>query len=370
MLDYDRLIRWREPELAQRYTERDTMLYGLGVGFGQDPTDERELRFVYERGLQAVPSMASVLASPWGWLYRAGAGVTASMAMHGDQGLVVHRPLPPRGTVVSALRVTDVQDKGRDKGAVVHFERQLHEQASGDLLCTVTATMFCRADGGFSEARDAAAGAAAGGASHAQVVPDDAPPVRATAVSAPADAPPADEPDPDEPPARETLVRAPDAVCEFDILPQAALMFRLHGDTNPIHADPALAARAGFPRPVLHGLCSYGMAARAILASFCDYDASRLRSLGLRFSAPVFPGDRLRFSLWRAGGEVRFAATVPARRATVLTRGYAAIGPAVGPDASEAGRAAASAIGSARDAAAGGRAGETADAPWEEFPWR
>jgi len=350
MLDYDRLIRWREPELAQRYTERDTMLYGLGVGFGQDPTDERELRFVYERGLQAVPSMASVLASPWGWLYRAGAGVTASMAMHGDQGLVVHRPLPPRGTVVSALRVTDVQDKGRDKGAVVHFERQLHEQASGDLLCTVTATMFCRADGGFSGA--------------------DASPGRQAGARAAPEAEPAGESAGDEPPARETLVRAPDAVCEFDILPQAALMFRLHGDTNPIHADPALAARAGFPRPVLHGLCSYGMAARAILASFCDYDASRLRSLGLRFSAPVFPGDRLRFSLWRAGGEVRFAATVPARRATVLTRGYAAIGPAVGPDASAAGRAAASAIGSARDAAAGGRAGETADAPWEEFPWR
>ena len=141
-LDYRKLKGWKEPPLCHSYSARDSMFYALSVGLGADPRDEKQLRFVYEKGLQALPTMATVLASPFGWLYRADAGVTKVKAVHGEQGFRMHRPLPPAGDIVGELAVTDIVDKGRDKGAIVYFERTLRERASGALICTLAATIF------------------------------------------------------------------------------------------------------------------------------------------------------------------------------------------------------------------------------------
>jgi acyl dehydratase len=282
-LNYAKLKDWKEPPLQHSYGARDSILYALGVGLGADPLDEEQLRFVYEKGLKALPTMATVLASPFGWLYRAGAGVTKVKAVHGEQGFRMHRPLPAAGDIVGELAVTDIVDKGKDKGAIVYFERSLRERASGDLLCTLTATMFCRADGGFN--------GPPGAAREPQAMPR----------------------------------RAPDAVCDLPTLPQAALLFRLNGDVNPLHAEPAVARAAGFPQPVLHGLCAYGVVGHALLRTCCGYDPARLVAMHARFSAPVYPGESIRTEMWREGGEVMFRARVPGRGTVVLDNGRAEI---------------------------------------------
>jgi acyl dehydratase len=282
-LDYAKLKDWKEPPLPQSYSARDSMLYALGVGLGADPMDEEQLRFVYESGLKALPTMATVLASPFGWLYRAEAGVTKVKAVHGEQGIRMHKPLPTTGDIVGALAITDIVDKGKDKGAIVYFERTLRERESGDLLCTLTATMFCRADGGF--------GGPAGAPRAPQAMPQ----------------------------------RAPDAVCDLPTSPQAALLFRLNGDVNPLHAEPAVGRAAGFRQPILHGLCTYGVVGHALLRTCCGYDPARLAAMHARFSAPVYPGESIRTEMWREGGVVLFRARVLGRDVVALDNGSAEI---------------------------------------------
>lgn len=282
-LDYRKLKDWKEPPLNHSYGAKDSMLYALGVGLGADPMDEEQLRFVYEKGLQALPTMATVLASPFGWLYRADAGVTKVKAVHGEQGFKMHKLLPTAGDIVGELAITDIVDNGRDKGAIVYFERKLRERASGELLCTLTATMFCRADGGFD--------GPAGAARQPQAMPQ----------------------------------RAPDAVCDLPTLPQAALLFRLNGDANPLHAEPAVGRAAGFRQPILHGLCTYGVVGHALLKTCCAYDPARLVAMHARFSAPVYPGEGIRTEMWREGAAVLFRARVLGRDAVALDNGRAEV---------------------------------------------
>jgi acyl dehydratase len=282
-INYEKLVNWQIPEVEQRLTRRDTILYALGVGLGADPCDADQLRFVYEEGLRALPTMAIILGYPGPWHAHPDTGITRSHVVHGEQGFRILKPLPVEGDVVGKTRVTGIVDKGKDKGALVLTDCTVRDKASGEAICTLTSTTFCRADGGF------------GG--------------------------------PDGPVS--TPHRIPDApaqhVCDLPTLPQAALIYRLSGDTNPLHADPAYAKRAGFEMPILHGRCTFSIAGHAILKTLCGYEPVRLVSMQGRFSAPAYPGETIRTEMWRDGNVVSFRSCVAARGATVLDNGRAEI---------------------------------------------
>ena len=289
MLDYQTVRNWDFGEVVQRYTERDTMLYALAVGLAADPLDAAQLRYVTETDLRALPSMAATLGVPYGWLNDPRSGVDHTLLVHGEQSVIIYQPLPPAATIVARNRVVAVTDKGPGRGAVVLVERELREQGSIALLARATSLVFLRGDGGFS---------AGGGAS------DPAPP----------SLPPVPE-------------RPADLQVGLATLPQQALLYRLSGDYNPLHSDPGVALAAGFARPILHGLCSFGIAAHAVLRRLCDYDAARLRTLAMRFKAPVYPGETLRFELWqRDAATFHLRAQVDARAAVVLDNGLVELG--------------------------------------------
>jgi len=283
-IDYEKLMGWRFADSVQSYTRRDAMLYALGLGLGADPTDEKQLRYVYEDGLEALPTMAVVLGGSGNWLRDPAAGVDYLKVVHGEQWLALHRRLPPEGTVVGRSRVTAVIDKGAGKGALIYVERKLFLQEGGEPLATLTMSVFARGNGGFG-------GPASGPTPPLHALPEG----------------------------------APQRSCDLATLPRQALLYRLSGDYNPLHADPEVARAAGFPVPILHGLCTYGIAGHALLRTFCDYDASRLRALQARFSAPVYPGETLRTEMWRAGRVISFRCKAIERDVVVLANGRAEI---------------------------------------------
>ncbi len=282
-IDYDKLRNYPIPAVETELSERDTMLYGLGIGFGADPTDRDQLKFVYEDGLQAVPSMAVVLGHPGFWVKRSDTGIDWVNVLHGEQSMVVHRPLPTSGRLVGTSRVTEIYDKGADKGALMYQERVVADAATGEKICTLTASTFCRGDGGF--------GGPTGPSPRPHQMPD----------------------------------RAPDGHVDLPTLPQAALIYRLSGDYNPLHADPAVAQAAGFKAPILHGLCTFGVACHALVRTVCGGDPSRLRRQDVRFSAPVYPGETIRTEYWQDGRAVSYRARVLERDLVVLNNGYAEV---------------------------------------------
>ena len=279
-IDYKKLKNWPFKEITQTYTPKDCMLYALGLGLGADPLDTNQLRFVYEKELQVLPTMAVVLASPGFWLQDPGTGVNWKAVLHGEQGLTIHRPLRPSGTLIGKMSIDEILDKGQDKGALIYSRRELYDQQSGELMCSLTSTSFCRGEGSF--------GGPAG-------------PTRAP---------------------HELPLRAPDSTCDLRTLPQAALIYRLSGDYNPLHADPSVAASVGFKQPILHGLCTYGVAGYALLRTLCGHDPARLRRLDVRFSAPVYPGETIRTEIWSEGaGRASFRARAVDRDLVVLNNG-------------------------------------------------
>jgi acyl dehydratase len=288
MIDYEKTKAWRSGPVRHAYTTRDTILYAMGVGFGADPLDANELRYVYEKELSAVPTMAAVLASPGFWMReRKELGIDFLKLVHGEQGVTIHSPLPAAGTLVGESRVARIVDKGEGKGAVMHVEKTLTDEADGRLLATVEMVLFLRGDGGFSKN---------GGGDEAA------------------------------PPAPAVPEGEPDARIELPTRSDAAVLYRLSGDINPLHVDPAVAARAGFEKPILHGLATYGNACRGILGRYCDHDASRLKSIRARLTSPVYPGETLVLECWRAGGsEIAFRASVKERGVQVLANGRAVI---------------------------------------------
>lgn len=280
-IDYDRLMNWQVPVARHRITARDCILYALGIGLGSDPMDERQLRYVYEDGVCALPSMAAVLAYPGFWQREPGTGLDWVRILHSDQSIEIHQPLPVEADLIGTTRVTGLIDKGADRGALMFQERTI-TLADGTPLATSTITSFCRGDGGFG---------GPGG-------------------SGP---PPAEVPD-----------RPFDLMIDLPTLPQAALIYRLSGDYNPLHAVPDIATAAGFERPILHGLCTFGVAGHAILAAACDYRPDSIRSLRARFTAPVYPGETLRTEIWRvAPDDLRFRTRSLERDKLVLNHGQA-----------------------------------------------
>lgn len=292
MIDYDKTKAWRSGEVHQAFTARDTILYALGLGFGSDPLNAQQLRYVYERDLVVLPTMAAVLASPGAWMReRTELGIDFLRLVHGEQGLKIHQPLPVAGAVLGESRVTRIVDKGEGKGAVMHVEKILKDATSGSLLATAEQVLFLRGDGGFS--------GGSGGDAAAVALP----------------------------PVPES---APEEVLEITTRPEAALVYRLSGDVNPLHADPTVAAKAGFPKPILHGLATWGNAGRAVVQLFCENEPARLRGIRARLSAPVYPGETLVFEGWHAAGgdadgEVAFRVRVKERDVVVLNNGRAQV---------------------------------------------
>lgn len=279
----EKLLRLHIPDKVQSYTIKDTILYALGCGLGVDPSDDRQLAFAYEEGLQALPTMAVVLAHPGFWIRDLDTGIDWVKVLQGEQGLSLHKPLSPEGTVVGCTRVTDVLDKGKGRGALVFWQRTLYDKMSGDQLATLDQVTFCRGDGGFS------------GALRAQPQPQ-----------------PHQIPD-----------RAPDIQCDLPTSAQAALIYRLSGDWNPLHASPSVARAAGFERPILHGLASFGMAGHALLRSLGHYDPQTIRSIKARFTAPVYPGETLGTEIWQDPGHVSFRVKSAERGIVAIDNGRA-----------------------------------------------
>jgi acyl dehydratase len=279
--EYRGLVGRPGPEIVQSYTRRDVMLYALGLGIGADPMDETALRFVYEKELCTLPMMATVLGSAGLWV--AAHGIDASRILHGEQRLEMIRPLPPEGTVVGRSGVRDVIDKGEARGALLYMTRELVDEATDEVLCRLESTTVARGDGGF--------GGPSGPTRNVHKVPE----------------------------------RAPDVVVDYPTLPQQALIYRLSGDYNPLHAEPDFARAAGFERPILHGLCAYGMVGYVVVRQFCAGRAERLGALELRFTSPVYPGETLQIALWRDAGVVSFRARIAEREKIVLDNGRADI---------------------------------------------
>lgn len=266
---------------THRFTRRDTMLYALGVGAGQD-RETSDLRFVYEEGLQALPTMALVLAYPGFWHKEPQYGIDWKRVLHAEQSVTVHRPIPVEGEIRGELTVEKIIDKGAVKGALLYSLRRIFLEPSGELLATLRQMSFLRGDGGK--------GGSAGTAPAPHPIPE----------------------------------RVPDLRISLGTRPEQALVYRLSGDYNPLHADPKVAVEAGLPRPILHGLCTFGVAARALLRSLCGNDPSRLRRLDGRFTAPVFPGEQLDVWIWK-GDDMRasYQVRVAERDVMVLNNGYA-----------------------------------------------
>lgn len=285
--DPRRLSDYRFEPVRQRLTRRDLMLYALGVGYGADPLDVGQLPYVYEDGLRAVPTMAITLGYPNTLReFAAATGIRAEMVLHVAQSFTLHRPLPLEGELVGQTVVTGIFDKGPGRGMLWTYRNRVVMADTGERVCDLDGASMARGHGGF------------GG-------------------------------DKGDPPVRLAMPeRSADIVCDIATLPQAALLYRLSGDFNAVHASPTVARQAGFDAPILHGRCTFGVAGHAILRHCCDYDAARMTAMSAQFTSPVFPGETVRTEIWQdraVPARVVFRASVPARGVVVLDRGHATV---------------------------------------------
>ena len=255
------------------WTASDVLLYHLALGAGNPPTDPGELRYAYERDLHVLPTFAVVAPN----LRRAeppavsmpGVEVDLAKVLHGGQEIAVHRPIPISGTGRCTTRIADVQDKG--KAAVIVQESTLTDDDGP--LCTMRSSVFAHGEGGFGGHR---------GPSQRVEMPG----------------------------------REPDLVVDSPTQPQQALLYRLCGDRNPLHADPEFAAAAGYSQPILHGLCTYGVVCKAIADHALSGDPARIASFAARFTGVVHPGETIRTHLWREPGGVLLAESTTTERGT------------------------------------------------------
>lgn len=255
MIDQGAILTYDFGRPEQAYTERDAILYALGLGLGADPLDRADLGFMDERSLKVLPTFAVTLCTPGMWIREPRLGVDFDKLVHSAQWAEFPAPLPPQCRVAGGAMVLSLTDRGEGRGAVLVLERTIADADSGALYCRLQQTLLLRGNGGFggpSAARDAA-------------------------------------PAPDG---------EPNAVALYPTSPRAALIYRLSGDWNPLHFHPAAAEAAGFNRPILQGLASYGIAAVAVSKAL-DRDPASVAELECRFSGVVLPGETIAFHIWR-----------------------------------------------------------------------
>ncbi|MDJ0346581.1 MaoC/PaaZ C-terminal domain-containing protein [Streptomyces sp. H10-C2] len=257
----------RRTDLA--WDHKDVLLYHLGVGAGRPATDPDELRYTLESRLQVLPSFVTVAGGSLaaaGGLSAPGIDVNLAAVLHGGQRIELHRPVPVSGKAVQMSRIAAVYDKG--KAAVIVLRSEVADD-EGPLWAADT-QIFVRGEGGFGGDR---------GPSVRTQVPD----------------------------------RAPDRTAEVSTREDQALLYRLSGDWNPLHADPEFAKVAGFDKPILHGLCSYGIVLKAVVDTMLDGDVARVRAYSTRFAGIFFPGETLRVRMWREDGRIQVSATAAER---------------------------------------------------------
>ena len=281
-VDPQRLLGARLPERTSTWGPDELLLYHLALGAGADPTCPHELHYTYERDLTPLPTYGSVLAVAM--LMQVfdlpGLDFDPEHVLHASHELLVERPLPCSATVRHTGCVEALYDQGRHALAVVRVDSR--DATGGELLFVNRYTLFLAGQGGFGGERGPASAAA--------------------------------------PPER-----APDATRLLALSPQQALLFRLTGDRHPIHVDPEMARRRGFERPILHGLCSFGMAGKFVVDTCCGGDVQLLTGLRARFAKAVYPGETLRLDAWRDGAQVRLQATCLERDVRVLSNGLATL---------------------------------------------
>jgi len=281
-LDRDRLLAYTIPVARDDYDPRDAILYALGVGAGLSGEVD-ETQFLFERRLQVLPTMALVLGTPGFWPMDPKSGLDWPAILHGEQRLKIFTPLDPDGTLIGETRVTDLADKGPGKAALVRANKQV-KTPGGMLVAETSETWVVRGAGGFGGARE---------------LPGD-----------PLPAVPA---------------RDPDYEIALPTSRAQAAIYRLSGDRNPLHIDPATARAAGLDRPILHGLSTMGVIARALIHVCCGGEAASLREIALRFTAPVYPGETIRTQIWQDGTALQFRADVVERNLRVIDNGAAVI---------------------------------------------
>jgi acyl dehydratase len=274
---YESLLATAIEDQPVRYTDKDAMLYALGVGFCGTADDARELPYAYESPvLKTVPTFASMLLSGD---FLADSGLDAGRILLAGLRLELYRPLPAAAEFLVNRRVLGVYDNGATHGAMISVQSEARMAKGDAAVFTLGSTLIARGDGGIGGPRGV-------------------------------------------PPERHVLPeRDPDLSCSSPTRPDQALLFRLSGDRNPLHADHEAARAAGFPRPLLHGRCTYGIACRAILDTICNYDHTLITGFDARFSAPVYPGDTLTTDMWQDRNIVSFRCSVKARNSVVLSNG-------------------------------------------------
>ncbi|WP_319454958.1 MULTISPECIES: MaoC/PaaZ C-terminal domain-containing protein [unclassified Mycobacterium] len=261
------------------WTSSDVQLYQLGLGAGSDPMDPRELRYLADDTPQVLPTFGNVaqtfhMTEP-PTVQFPGIDIELSKVLHASEAVTVPGPIPASGTGIAVTRFTDIWDKG--KAAVIWSETTV-TSPEGTLLWTQRRSIFARGEGGFGGERGP------------------------STSSEPSD-------------------RAPDFELSVPVSPQQALLYRMCGDRNPLHSDPGFASAAGFPRPILHGLCTYGMTAKAMTDLLLDGDTSRIGSYGARFAGVVFPGETLKVNIWKNGDGFQAVVTAPERDDAVALAG-------------------------------------------------
>lgn len=280
-IDLDKAVGAELTPLTYEYDQNKVILYALGVGAGADADD---LKFVYENppGLSVLPTYGVIPPFPalMGLLAVPGVEINLLMLLHGEQYLEIRKQPPVSGKLTTYPKVARIYDKG--KGALIELEAETRDEA-GDVVYYNVFGTFIRGEGGFGGEKGPAPG--------------------------------------NEPPER-----APDKVVEMKTLPQQALIYRLSGDINPLHADPGFASMAGYDKPILHGLCTFGHAGRAVLKEYCDNDPERFKSIKVRFSRPMFPGETIVTEMWDMGdGTIVFQAKTAERGEVAISNAVVTI---------------------------------------------
>ena len=279
-INYDEIMNLTSENVEISYSDKDSILYSLGIGLGNDPMNLNELKYVYENSQSVLPSMATNFQYHSPLLLKT--NINFIMVVHGEQRLSITNALPVSGDFIANAKVIGCYDKGPARGAIIEVETTVKNKKNNEEICKLVSTTFARGDGGF------------GGPDSPKkeiFIPDD----------------------------------EPDYVSEISTKPDQALIFRLSGDYNPLHSDPNFAKAAGFEKPILHGMCTYGIACRSLVNEICENDASKLKRFDCRFSSPVYPGETIITEMWKKDKMIYFNSKVKERDKLVLKNGVSVI---------------------------------------------